>query len=522
MKRAQSRRRPSSSSSSEDEQFQSLFTSSPTSLSRNSSSEFSLNEYSTISKKRNKKKEENGKKGNCGSNKQKQKKTRRRTSLDEEPLWLTQLKKSHRRRSRRSNTSSSLQDLAQIILSNRPVLFITGAGLSAASGIRPFRGANGIWSEVIWKMSTREEFRKDPLEWYNSFWLKYFPPYAYGEFFEPNEGHEAISMLSNVPGANIKVITQNVDGLHSMTKTTWNHERKLIEAHGRLGLYKCIPESDSDTDSDSDDENDRKVKIGSRRKSRIAKAAYKRGRRIRIQQQQINLQPIQNSNATSNETNKGEPGEAEKFPCKYQVLESIPVQMVWPPQVGRVLAGIDSSEIPCNTEDKPSDLDNEIVPSSCQFNSWGRSYNVDKDAGKTERRRNDKKNGTNIADSQPAICIKYPPLCPSCNKPVAPQALLFDEGYHSHEHYQFERMEQWIEQAEVIVFVGTSFAVSLTDCALEHARQEQKLVYNFNIESGKLESTAWLNVENVVGDVQRTLPMLVKACEEEFLAQGNG
>ncbi len=370
-------------------------------------------------------------------------------------------------------------------------------------------------------MATREEFRKDPLEWYNSFWLKYFPPYAYGEFFEPNQGHEAISMLSNMPGANVKVITQNVDGLHSMTKTTWNNEKKMIEAHGRLGLYKCIPESDSDTDSDSDDDNNRKVKIGSRRKSRVAKAAYQRGKRIRIQQQITQMQPNQSINSASDETNGFVSREPEKFPCKYEILESIPVHMVLPPQVGRVLAGIDPSGIPSSTFDKQSDLDNdEITSSSYQLNSPESSYHVDTHAEKPERRRNEKKKGTNCGDSKPTICINHPPLCPSCNRPVAPQALLFDEGYHSHKHYQFERMEQWIEQAEVIVFVGTSFAVSLTDCALEHARQEQKLVYNFNIESGKLESTAWLNVENVVGDVQRTLPMLVKACEEEFLAQG--
>ena len=50
-------------------------------------------------------------------------------------------------------------------------MFITGAGLSAASGIRTFRGPDGLWSEGIWRKATRKEFRKDPLGWYNDFWV---------------------------------------------------------------------------------------------------------------------------------------------------------------------------------------------------------------------------------------------------------------------------------------------------------------------------------------------------------------
>jgi hypothetical protein len=75
------------------------------------------------------------------------------------------------RRSRRNTTAPLLQELARHIVSSKPVVFITGAGLSAASGIRTFRGPDGLWSEVIWKKSTREEFRKDPLVWYNEFWV---------------------------------------------------------------------------------------------------------------------------------------------------------------------------------------------------------------------------------------------------------------------------------------------------------------------------------------------------------------
>lgn len=75
------------------------------------------------------------------------------------------------RRSRRNTATLVLQDLARHIVSSKPVVFITGAGLSAPSGIRAFRGPDGLWSEVIWRKATREEFRKDPLRWYNDFWV---------------------------------------------------------------------------------------------------------------------------------------------------------------------------------------------------------------------------------------------------------------------------------------------------------------------------------------------------------------
>ena len=60
----------------------------------------------------------------------------------------------HKRRSRRGN--SSISHLAEAIISNKNVLFITGAGLSASCGIRPFRGKNGLWSEVVMRCVTHE------------------------------------------------------------------------------------------------------------------------------------------------------------------------------------------------------------------------------------------------------------------------------------------------------------------------------------------------------------------------------
>ena len=112
------------------------------------------------------------------------------------------------------------------------------------------------------------------------------------------------------------------------------------------------------------------------------------------------------------------------------------------------------------------------------------------------------------------ILLDQAPKCPSCGNCVAPQALLFDEGYHNHDFYQFRLMEEWIAKAEVIVFVGTSFAgVSLTEVALEHAREKELPVYNFNTRDF-LESTFRLNAENVSGPSEETLPQLLEACRD--------
>jgi len=146
------------------------------------------------------------------------------------------------------------------------VLFITGAGLSAESGIPTFRGgSNAIWSQSLWSHATREAFRLDPLGWYNDFWLCNFPTHYDGYF--ANDGHEALAELCELKDANVRVVTQNVDGLHRRTKCKWNCDEKLVEAHGRIGLYKCIPDTDTDSEDEREDDENRPVKLGRRENS---------------------------------------------------------------------------------------------------------------------------------------------------------------------------------------------------------------------------------------------------------------
>ncbi len=107
------------------------------------------------------------------------------------------------------------------------IVVITGAGISVESGIQPFRGKNGVWEENPMEMATFHKFSTEPghfLKWY------------YNRFISckdalPNPAHE---ILAN---KQIKVITQNVDGLHVKA----NHPSdKLVEIHGNINYKRKI------------------------------------------------------------------------------------------------------------------------------------------------------------------------------------------------------------------------------------------------------------------------------------------
>lgn len=50
-------------------------------------------------------------------------------------------------------------------------VFLTGAGISVASGIATYRGDGGVWANFVTEWGTRATFSRDPLAWYNEFWL---------------------------------------------------------------------------------------------------------------------------------------------------------------------------------------------------------------------------------------------------------------------------------------------------------------------------------------------------------------
>lgn len=110
------------------------------------------------------------------------------------------------------------------------VAVLTGAGISAESGVPTFRGAGGLWKEhKPEELATAEAFAKDPRlvwEWYN--WRRELISKAV-----PNPGHKALVQLE-IRKPRFTLITQNVDGLHDMAGSG-----KILKLHGDIWRMRC-------------------------------------------------------------------------------------------------------------------------------------------------------------------------------------------------------------------------------------------------------------------------------------------
>ena len=140
------------------------------------------------------------------------------------------------RRSRRG-PEATLEQLAARVAHGDRVVFVCGAGISAASGIPTFRGAeNSVWSEFVMEWGTRRRFLRAPAAWYTTFWEKKFPA-GWLTNCAPNAGHTALARIA-AAFRDVCVVTQNVDGLQRRAVPAMAHQQ-LVEAHGRMGLHKC-------------------------------------------------------------------------------------------------------------------------------------------------------------------------------------------------------------------------------------------------------------------------------------------
>jgi len=110
-------------------------------------------------------------------------------------------------------------------------------------------------------------------------------------------------------------------------------------------------------------------------------------------------------------------------------------------------------------------------------------------------------NGTKMKDKNLEI---NPPPCPSCNQPILPQSLLFDEDYTSHNFYRWNEAMGWITKADVFIFVGTSFSVGVTEEIVYQAQNFGKKMYNFNLfKEDKIHG-----MKHILGPSEITLPLL--------------
>ena len=110
------------------------------------------------------------------------------------------------------------------------VVVLTGAGVSAESGVPTFRGAGGLWREYsATSLATPEAFRADP----KLVWEFYNYRREVLEPLTPNPGHYAIASLEE-RFARFTLITQNIDNLHRVAGT-----REIVELHGNIWRVRC-------------------------------------------------------------------------------------------------------------------------------------------------------------------------------------------------------------------------------------------------------------------------------------------
>lgn len=128
----------------------------------------------------------------------------------------------------------------------RKVTFLTGAGISVASGLSPFRGPGGIWEELdVESCATAAALERDP----TSVWRFIGPLRREALKAEPNPAHLAITALQQRLGKErVRLITQNIDGLHQRAGT-----EEVIELHGS-GFRSCCIDPDCSLEPFFDDQ----------------------------------------------------------------------------------------------------------------------------------------------------------------------------------------------------------------------------------------------------------------------------
>jgi NAD-dependent deacetylase len=116
------------------------------------------------------------------------------------------------------------------------ITVLTGAGVSAASGVPTFRGPDGLWKDFRPEsLATAEAFRRNPKlvwEWYN--WRRQLLSTK-----KPNRAHEVLAAWSQ-RYPDFRLITQNVDGLHERAAT-----QNVIRFHGSIWEVLCWNNCDS-------------------------------------------------------------------------------------------------------------------------------------------------------------------------------------------------------------------------------------------------------------------------------------
>jgi NAD-dependent deacetylase len=134
-----------------------------------------------------------------------------------------------------TRVANDCREIAEELKSARRLLFITGAGISADSGLPTYRGVGGLYNgeatedglDIEDALSGRCLATRPDITW------KYLAQIEYNcHSVKPNAAHQAIAALERTH--EVVVLTQNIDGLHRQAGTS-----NLIEIHGTLASRRC-------------------------------------------------------------------------------------------------------------------------------------------------------------------------------------------------------------------------------------------------------------------------------------------
>ena len=132
------------------------------------------------------------------------------------------------------------QLVRQALAAKGPIVFLTGAGISAESGIPTFRGPEGYWrigsrNYHPQDLATHEAFEEMPEE----VWAWYLYRRGVCRAAQPNDAHRALVRCEAAMGDRFLLVTQNVDGLH---RRAGNSAERIYEVHGNTDYMRCEAE----------------------------------------------------------------------------------------------------------------------------------------------------------------------------------------------------------------------------------------------------------------------------------------
>ena len=140
------------------------------------------------------------------------------------------------------------------ILDHNKIVFFTGAGMSAESGVPTYRGQGGIWHEYKWEdYACQTAFDEDPISVLDFHELRRIEALK----CEPHIGHQIIKEIQEKHD-DVWIVTQNIDGIHQRAEN-----KNVVELHGSLWRLRCENESHIFYDLDKAEYRSRKCTCGS-------------------------------------------------------------------------------------------------------------------------------------------------------------------------------------------------------------------------------------------------------------------